>query len=359
MPSERVIVVSDVHMDEWQDDLPDQYERKREVFLDFLEWVAQMGTEGKVRRFVIVGDLVDVPQKGGGDLLPTYSPVLERIQAIMAAGVRFGYCVGNHDCGLVGLNIDLRQPPVVVGYPYVVVASGDTRFVVEHGHLYDPWLWDYVRHLAAVMWTDSAGPHGPHILRLGTATPPAATATSSQTSVSGVEHLWQTRLADADDATVRTLTSGLLADLTEDYEDVTDPDQDAALLADRVRLREEIRPLLEHSAGAVAPMALRMGGADLSVEHLVQACYSGPHWRREAVKRLTRLSAAAERPFAGIIMGHTHYPDERYWTDERGDRRWYVNSGSWRHDSADLVLIDEDDIRLMKRRWTDPLPELP
>ena len=131
MPCERVLLVSDVHLDEWKDDLPGDYQEKHQAFLSFLGWVAQMGTAGKIGRFVIAGDLIDVPQNDRSPLLPTYDDVFEGIKTILAAGVKFGYVIGNHDSGMVGLSLDLAHPEICVGYPYILVKSADAEFVVE------------------------------------------------------------------------------------------------------------------------------------------------------------------------------------------------------------------------------------
>lgn len=354
MPSERVVLISDVHLDEWEDDLPTQWQQKRQAFLAFLEHVAAAGKEGRVARFVIAGDLVDVPQRNRAALLPTYSCVYDRLQQIVAAGVRLGYVIGNHDAGLVGLSVD--EPLICVGHPYILVKSGDTEFVVEHGHLYDPWLWDYVRQLASAMWTDSAGPSGVHVLAMaggGEARLPAPAAAEAPLKV---DELWQARLADAplSEQQTQVLVEALMADLDDDYTDVTDPDADVAMLSTRRQLRAQLAGApagAPFSLAAAAPAA----GAPL-LEQLVQACYSGPHWRRAARTRLPKLAEDLKRPLAGIVMGHTHYADEDRWTGESGEPYWYVNAGSWRHDDADVLIIEGEHRNLVRRKWTEPLP---
>ena len=362
MPSERVIVISDVHLDQWQDDLPDEYEAKRQTFLDFLDWVAQMGSDGKVGRFVIVGDLINVPQKDRAPLLPTYDEVYAGLNGIIAAGVKFGYAIGNHDAGLVGLSLDLQQPEICVGYPYLLVNSGGSQFAVEHGHLYDPWLWDYVRQLGAAMWTSSAGPHGAPVLKMVGAAPVQTPSGAALDSAFEVGELWQTSLRDADpsDTALAGLRDVLLKDLEDDYSDVTDCEADGQMLADRDALRAQLEGSPSDIAGGLS-LAPSLAGARplaLSIEGLVAACYSGPHWRRAARHRLPELIQEVGAPLAGIIMGHTHYADQFTWLDDAGQTQWYVNSGSWRRESADLVIVEGGAAQGLKRNWKDALPLL-
>ena len=362
MPSERVIVISDVHLDQWRDDLPDDHLDKHQAFLDFLAWIATMGSQGKVGRFVIVGDLINVPQKDRSPLLPTYDDVYAGLQGIVAAGVKFGYVIGNHDAGMVGLSLDLKQPEVCVGYPYLLVNSGAVQFAVEHGHLYDPWLWDYVRQLAAAMWTSSAGPQGVRVLRMAGAAPVQLPSEAARDSALQIDELWQTSLRETDPshAAMESLRDVLLKDLEEDYSDVVDPATDGQMMADRDQLRAQLRHTLTTGTGvpSLAPSLAGLQPPALAIESLVQACYSGPHWRRAARRRLPALSEELNRPLAGIIMGHTHHADQSAWHDAAGQPRWYVNSGSWRHESADLVIVDGATAQLHKRTWRDPLPSL-
>ena len=329
MASDRLILISDVHIDEWNGDLGvDQAGAKAARFLEFLQWVADAGAAGTVGQFYINGDLIDVPQQDRSPLLPEYEAILEGFKGIIAAGVKFGYVIGNHDSGLVGLDIALSDQSLTINYPYLQVQSAGKKYIIEHGHLYDPWLWDYVRQAAKVMWT--ADP---------TANPESAPLMSSA--------MWQaTMQGQAPAAGHPDPTGQLVADIERVYDDVIRPEIDTELAQARDALRRALHPL--DAAPAQEPTQAQ----------LVQAYYSGPHWRQAAVTRLDDLSHRLGASLAGITMGHTHYPDTFEWPDAQGEECQYVNSGSWRYDRADIVVIDEGGLQLHARAWGDALPLL-
>lgn len=176
-----------------------------------------------------------------------------------------------------------------------------------------------------------------------------------------IDQLWQTSLREADPSheMLVGLREALLKDLDEDYSDVVDQTTDPRLVEARDRLRSRLRdPSAVRGVPSLAATAAAPDCGGLSIESLVQACYSGPHWRRAARHRLAELAAEPGRPLAGIIMGHTHYADQFTWQDDAGQPQWYVNSGSWRHDSADLVVVEGSTVQGFKRNWKGPLPTL-
>lgn len=348
MAVDRAVLISDVHIDEWEGDLPEQYGQKRQAFLDFLAWVAEGGRQGQVGRLVIGGDIFDAPQRDDVALLPRYEDVLEALRAVLAAGVKLAYVVGNHDSGLLGLSLALADPPVTVDYPCILMKSAGKTVAVEHGHLYDPWLWDYVRHLAEAMWEGDEAPGEP--VALGPRAPGVVPRTARDAAATGgttgpapldlqrlLRATRQERLAPA--GSLERLAGCVARELAVDYHDVLDATADSATIAN-----------LEAVRG-------RLDGAP-PLEQLFRAYYSGPHWRRAAKSRVAELQQQLSAPVAGIVMGHTHWPDAYDWTDDAGAAHQYVNSGTWRHDSADVVIIEGGALRLVHRKWTDPLPEL-
>jgi len=151
------------------------------------------------------------------------------------------------------------------------------------------------------------------------------------------------------------LVEAVQLDLLEDYDDVTDPERDAEMLAARAEL---LRELPAWSWSASFGVAARRGiGLGEMVERLVQMYYSGPHWRRAAKVRARQVSQEFGKPVTAVIMGHTHWPDEFSWT-EAGADCCYVNSGSWRRQAADIVVIEDGTVRLFKRDWRDEWPDL-
>jgi UDP-2,3-diacylglucosamine pyrophosphatase LpxH len=359
MPTDRVVLISDVHMDEWDGDLGKaQADRKRHAFLGFLQWIADNGKQGKIERFLINGDLLDVPQQNRKPLLPLYADVMAGLANVLAAGVRLAYVIGNHDSGVVGLTLKSDNPPITIAYPYMETPSAGKTFIIEHGHLHDPWLWDYVRQLGQAMWTKDAPAGGAPIFTLAGAKP--SPEPEPGTVLLDMDQFWQGSLQNPDLPADRIhwLRDFLSEDLKKDYSTVLRPDLDG----DMIQAREELGAMLAkapahqpagESFAPVVPDALKDLGLDLVHKYL-----SGPMWRQAAVDRLTNLATDPAKPLAGIVMGHTHFADDFMWHDGGGDHL-YVNSGSWRHDAADLVVIDAGHAQLHRRKWTDSLPVLP
>jgi len=85
--------------------------------------------------------------------------------------------------------------------------------------------------------------------------------------------------------------------------------------------------------------------------------YSGPHWRKVAKERAAAVSKESGQQITGVVMGHTHWPDEFRWTSD-GREHHYVNAGSWRHESADIVVIEKGVMQLHRCRWDEDWPKL-
>ncbi len=331
------VLISDVHMDAWEKDLGAEGARaKRQRFGEFFTWVAD---SAEITRLVIGGDLLDVPQKTGHPLLPTYADVLEGLATVAKAGKAICYVIGNHDSGIVGLSIDTDDPPVRIGYPSVRVRSGDKTFLVEHGHLYDPWLWEYVRYTAELVLRRA--PAGGGVLGLAGGAEGGSPADAEELRAQTLR-AWQSdrgERAERDEAAA-SLASAIEREL-DDYED---REAVAALLAGARG------PALEGAFG-VAPAAAGPG----LLEQLVAVLYAGPHWRRVAAERIGELRRDPATSVDGVVMGHTHNPEERLVRVEGADYP-YINSGSWRHDAADIVWIDGGTMKLHRRTWDDDWP---
>ncbi len=360
MATDRLVLISDVHVDYWEQDLPDNHAAKRQRFLEFFDWLV----EGSgARRLVINGDLVDLPQKDGKPSLPRYSDVVAKLREVLDAGIEVAYVVGNHDSGLVGLDVALDEPPIRIDYPYIRVASGGKTFLVEHGHLHDPWLWDYVRTLGSAML--ARHPREPGVVFLTQPVEGDADLPKPEEFSAKLPQMWQMHRDEIgpDTPGIEALVEAVERDLEEDYAAVTDPDEDAAMLERRERLRDTL------AAATTVPFGTRpLGTMSLAgrpwhldkqlVEQLVQHLYSGPHWRKAARQRARQVGEKLDKPIHGVIMGHTHYPDERR-LKVGGRRCQYVNSGSWRRESADILVIEAGQLTLHARDWRDDWPDPP
>ncbi len=360
MDSARAVLISDVHIDQWEADLGGlgPAAEKRRAFLEFLEWV---GGESHAKRLVILGDLVDVPPRRGS-LLPEYSDVARKLKELVDRGVELHYVVGNHDSGILGLQVAMSAPVIHVDYPCRRLESGGKTFLLEHGHLYDPCLIEYVRYHAALMLRrDSADPGPPLVPKTGEGSVREPKAVLPPEFATGLLGLWQVdRAQDGTDAAHATALVAAVETLLRESEE--DPDPELVGVADVTDSIAAVKGALPDLSAA----ALRAGPPGLpswsdvrdAAEALVRFVYSGPHWKRVAKRRVRDLETDPATRVDGVIMGHTHYPGTMAW-QESGRQCQYVNSGSWRNDAADMVLIESGELILYERLWTDPPPSLP
>ena len=145
MGKDKTVVVSDLHIDTWNDK-KFYGKTKLQHFFDFLQWI-----EPVTATFVINGDLFDAPPPKNTDILPTYETVISGLIEL-AATTEVYYFIGNHDIGLWGLRVgDYRNLHVV--YPYYphlhikAVSQNNHYLYFEHGHFYDPVLSLYVHQM--------------------------------------------------------------------------------------------------------------------------------------------------------------------------------------------------------------------
>ncbi len=343
MPADLTVVVSDIHLDLWDEDVPHLAARRRDNLLEFFDWVVQVRPE----RLLIVGDLLDVPERHGEPLLPKYDFLVRALRSVVAAGIKLSYVVGNHDAGAVGLRVATSDPVIRVEYPLSLLTSAGRNILFEHGHLHDPWLWDYVRQLAAQMWV--ADPDAPAPWRLQPAVLRAQTRTDQPCEPAGAEasrllpRLLQADRLDRfqDEAGLQRLERAVEAELAEDYSEVSEP---AAGGAEEIDPRQLLAKLMQTTD--------RAEGTPL-LEQLLQWVYSRPHWRKAALERAREMQQKTGRPIHGVVMGHTHYADA-----PQGMSIEYVNCGSWRREDAHVVTISDGHLRLHRRRWNDPWPEV-
>lgn len=343
MPGELTIVVSDVHMDLWEEDVPGIAPQRKANLLQFFDWVVQVRPE----RLVIVGDLLDVPERRGGALLPRHQKVLDRLREVVNSGVKFCYVVGNHDAGALGLSVAMTDPVIRVEYPLSWLVTGGRNILLEHGHLQDPWLWDYVRQLARDMWvTDPGAPTPwkmqPPLTRARTAPDQPGEPAAAEAS-RALPRLLQADRLDRfmDEQGIKRLEQAVEAELAEDYSEVGDVKGLWAPGVDPQQLLLQLKQAADDAARK--PI----------IEQLVQWVYSRPHWRKAARERAREMAKKANKTVHGVIMGHTHHPD-----DPQGMDIEYVNCGSWRREDAHIVTISDGHLRLHRRKWNDPWPDL-
>lgn len=352
--ADRIVLISDVHMDEWAGDIGDDAAReKRARLLEFFDWVLD---QARPAQLCIAGDLVDIPQADGRPLLPRYQDVLEKLTAVVTAGIKLRYVIGNHDSGMVGVSVDVASPvaTVQVHYPYITLVSGGHNILVEHGHLHDSFLFLYVKTLMEQTLASGAVPASVVGRAMVAAAAPGWGPPELATSLN---QLWQVpraaRTLAADQAWA--CLEALRADLSDEYSDVTDA-QDAEMLAARAEVVDEWDRVLEgvSTQGFMGPMNRGQPWYDQAI----QRYYYGPRWRRAALKRAQDVSAHTGLRIHGVVTGHTHCPDEKELHTPDGTVH-YVNSGTWRWERADIVVIEDGQLQLYRRSWKDPYPALP
>jgi len=148
----RTIIVSDLHVDTWGDELHGEGARRKSKFAhwaDLLDWCAARNAE-----LVIVGDLMDAPPYRGEQCFTT-GPAREAVERLLAFAKdhRVTYIYGNHDIGISGLRCPagsgiaaLRETGL--WYPRYTLSIAGSIVLLEHGHFYDPALILYMRDLA-------------------------------------------------------------------------------------------------------------------------------------------------------------------------------------------------------------------
>jgi len=353
MADQTTVVVSDLHMDVWEEsEGAEVAEAKRHRLQEFFDWILEV----RPYRFVIAGDLLDVPERTEGSLVATCASTVQALYQMTRAGIKVGYVVGNHDCGLIGLAASLPSPPVRIDYPCMLIDCDGRTVLIEHGHLHDPWLWDYVRQHARDMWVREVRP--PQVYHLQDAAPAPEEGPADEADLLGELH--RSLQADreqrlADDEARAGLLEIMRTELETDYGDVMDAEARAQWQADRSRLLQGLKRV-----GGGEPGRLSVAPSDaadveeLGVE-LLRHLYVGPHWRRSARRRVEAFANAADPvEVSGVIMGHTHHADR---ADLGGF--WYANVGTWRDDGGGIVVIKGGDVIFdPRRRWDDPWPEI-
>jgi UDP-2,3-diacylglucosamine pyrophosphatase LpxH len=345
----KLIAISDVHLDTWRQDDPDTYEAKLQAFLEFLVWAGQAGN---CEHFAILGDLVDIPRPDHSPILPRFARVTQALVELMHAGVKVHYVIGNHDAGLVGIDVDMPLPPLQVSYPGLRLACGGLHVWMEHGHLMDAWLWEYLTRKIAALQPCPPQTAMAHFLKCPTgapsSTPPSAAIYDTiydalqwrpmQTGFTAEEKRYGLRL--------------MSQHLDETFADVADePGQLPSY-------HEEIHARLAELGLTVADL---QGEGPLSEEALSlfmvvgSRYYSILPWRRAACCRMRELRHGAEPGVQAILMGHVHAPDRYVWECEETSVT-YANCGTWSGTGGSYVTVENGEVRTHSRQWFDPLP---
>lgn len=342
-------MVSDVHVDEWPEEVPDNHRAKRRAFLDFLRWVRD---ESGVDLVVVNGDMVDIPQKDDTPFLPTYFDIVDIFFEMYRSGIGIAYLAGNHDAGIPSICMCRGASPTTPPYPFLIIKSGDATIVVEHGHLVDAWLWAYVRQRVSLMTPPRTGEAMEHFT-----TPALAPSDRYQPRWSSVgRHVfhslqWEPNGLQFTDDEIRIGLSLMAHDLQDDFADVRRdgepfPEQEHAL------------ELLAGAGVDVADLRHPDTVPDAALEYfkdIGDVYYSRFPWRRAARNRLRQIRHVFNHDPDAIVFGHIHKIDHNIW-EENGTPRHYYNDGSWKNRNGDFLYIEDGEVRAFDRAWDEPLP---
>ncbi len=148
----RTIIVSDLHVDTWRDELygeGDRHKTKLDHWCDLLNWC----TAKSIDELVINGDLMDAPPYEGNTCFttPQARQAIEKLLAY-AKDHRVTYVYGNHDIGISGLRCPAGEGIAALRttglwYPRYRLSVSGSVVLLEHGHFYDPALILYTRDL--------------------------------------------------------------------------------------------------------------------------------------------------------------------------------------------------------------------
>lgn len=318
----RSIIVSDLHVDTWTDDLYGEGARKKtklDHWSDFLNWCE----EKQIDELVINGDLMDAPPYEGDSCFA--SEITRRaVQRLGAYAVKrkVTYVYGNHDIGMSGLRCDSAAPlglaNVRLVYPNHCVQHGST-VLIQHGHLFDPALCLYIRDLTERTYLLSEGQ------ALYWVQQRRDLATGDQRQTLGVISPGEIDLAAQAAETV--------------YEAILN--LESAAPPSTRDMQTARRWIQELEAWSQPSRPLRVPRAVAAVYDWVKGLFRPAFPRIAGVAARVIWRAAAEAVFQKqvaqqpgatgriyCVMGHTHLPD-RMAAEVAGRECRYLNSGTW------------------------------
>lgn len=297
------IIVSDLHIDTWDNKKKTQGKTKARHFLDFLEAKAP-----DIESLYIAGDLMDMPPVRGEDVVPRGSVAEQVMNGLVTfagqSDKQLVYLVGNHDIGISGLRINLGfQVPwlggMAITYPRVYINTTAGGIMVEHGHFYDPSLMLFAGDLI-----------------LGTYYGDVRGLPASDVS-SGLARVLQRR---------DPITAEKVVDAGE------------------LQLTVKQRPGCRSIGRSIINTILQKFGPTVDV-------YTPQLWRDAAPKALADYNESADdkHQASTIIFGHTHAPDNMTWDDKQ-----YFNSGAWSGNGPQSTYLEIDDKgRISSQEWIE------
>jgi UDP-2,3-diacylglucosamine pyrophosphatase LpxH len=321
----RTIIVSDLHVDTWDDQPYGQGDRRKpklQHWFDFLDFCEQKA----VAELVINGDLMDAPPYQGNVSFtsPIARQAVERLLAY-AGTHNVTYVYGNHDIGISGLRCTrdaslagLKNVNLI--YPDYTLDTGTSAVLIQHGHLYDPFLLAYVRDLDVRTYLLSGGQDFQWVQQRRNP------ATGAQIKPPGV----------ASPAAINL------------------PAQPESNIFRAIGAAEQAAPTTKQEMDKAGNWLQRLkDGAFRKVTGEVKNAI----WREAAKDICEDFLGRRNPPLVYCTMGHTHVPDT-YQFDVSGKPCIYFNSGTWtgagdaEEDRAHATYLDlREDGKLWIQDW--------
>lgn len=140
--SKRMVVISDLH-------LGNPFSKARMAVIEFIRWAADNKYD-----LCINGDGFEIAQVSFQKLAYDVPDVLRALKLVTEKGQQVYYVIGNHDIALENFLDDWGTLKLA---PFLNIKSKQSRFRVEHGHLYDPFfvrfprLYEWVTHFVGFL----------------------------------------------------------------------------------------------------------------------------------------------------------------------------------------------------------------
>ncbi len=303
----NTIIVSDLHIDTWDQSRKLKGKTKEKHFLDFLEHKAPT-----TRFLYIGGDLLDLPPERGKDAFPTGGAV-DRVLAKLIELSRepdtfVVYLIGNHDIGLSGLRVNRSfETPwlgrIAIAYPHVYIDTPKEGILLEHGHFYDPTLAIYAGDL-----------------------------------------LWTTYFGEAREQPFVHISSSLVRSLQR-RDSVT---------GEKIWKAGELKPIPRPPVGCRGQIKELIKRMIRRPPAVIEEVYKPFHWREEAKEVLDEYNetVSSDQRARTMVFGHTHRPDKYVW--DTGEQ--YFNSGDWSGDTLHSTYLEIDkDGNIFDHDWIKEL----
>lgn len=303
----NTIIVSDLHIDTWDQSRKIKGKTKEEHFIDFLEQ-----KKATTKFLYVAGDLLDLPPERGMDAFPTggaVDRVLAKLIEISRQPDTFVvYVIGNHDIGLSGLRVNRNFEVswlgrIAISYPRVYISTPKGGILVEHGHFYDPSLVIYAGDL-----------------------------------------LWTTYFGEAREQPFVHISSSLVRSLQR-RDSVT---------GEKIWKAGELKPIPRPPVGCRDQIKELIRRLLRRPPVVIEEVYKPLHWQNAAKEVLQEYneSVSPDERAKSIVFGHTHRPDKYIWNT--GEQ--YFNSGDWSGDTPHSTYLEVDESgSVLDRDWIKEL----